>query len=54
MDIKRGILVREPTVPELLNDFAIAQFFAANNKKTRMFKKFLNIVSEIYTVLKVI
>ena len=54
MDTKRDILVRQTTVPELLNDFAIAQFFAANNKKTRMFKKFLNIISEIYTVLQVI
>ena len=54
MDIKRDILVRETTVPKLLHDFAITQFFAANNKKTRMFKKFLNIISEIYTVLQVI
>ena len=39
---------------EPLHDFAIAQFFAVNNRKTRMFKTIWNVITEIYTVLQVI
>ena len=39
---------------EPLHDFAIAQFFAVENRKTRMIKTIWNIISEIFTVLQVI